>query len=920
MKALKMSSDVKSSRAYSEPSSERGFSLDLKKSSRWQKHSRIVKDTTLPTQARQSLKHQDKLKAEYYDSQPCGDVPHELRLHANDRISVQPKTSGKHHQLHSDKIKARKDYELVKYMSDLPGYLQRMQRSESIQEKALNVGVLDWSRLKKWRIAASDSSGASLTSSNLPSKMAMNSVTSPKAVHNNILNYRSKKHPSLSSSLNTSHNDRVSQPAKPSVQNALRFNDFETASKSSMDGKKKVPRTNRTFSRNNSDVILEQAKRGYVDQKITSKVGSWSSNSRYNSISIRSKVNAIACDSAAEKRAGERQGPDAKRKSLDQKITSSIGDSSSQLRNHYDSLSLKEKNVAGGKTKKGIELQESAGIEELQESTIDLSPQHQPSENKNIVLDPKNYSTNCSLQELRTPVDKDIVLLVPKNYSTNCSLQELRTPVDKDFTETNRKSLSDDFSHEEVHSSEIPHSCPLLSRNKTNTEPHKVLHTAMVTQSAEMSSDASRTSACSYKMPIRLSEDKFAEESRVRTANGSVVETSNALDKEKVELMPRKARHPSPNRWFSFSLSRMSRSFSFKESSAVPQFSSAYISINSGPLISEGSACLNNSNRKKAGGHNRARSSPLRRMLDPLLKSWSSRMLQSAETGSSNESLNFFNLKQFDAKELLKDGKHEPSRIKALLQLTIRNGVPLFRFVIENNSNILEASMNKLSSPQENGSGCDYTFYAIDEIKKKSGSWINQGSKEKSCGYVYNLIGHMKVNCSSIFDLTGTDSIFQIKVKESVLFGVDQSQAGQAMPKFMANRELAAVVVKMPSEISSLDLQQTDQNENLMHKGSSQYLPESQCSGNLGETEHSSSATVILPGGNHSMPNEGVPSPLIHRWRSGGSCDCGGWDVGCKLRILTNRSQCSKITRASKSCLMSDCFELFTQVLFLCFS
>ncbi|XP_011011756.1 PREDICTED: uncharacterized protein LOC105116220 [Populus euphratica] len=904
MKALKMSSDVKSSRGYSKPSSERGFSLDLKKSSRWQKHSRIVKDTALPTHARQSLKHQDKLKAEYYDSQPCGDVPHELRLHANDRISVQPKTSGKHHQLHSDRIKARKDDELVKYMSDLPGYLQRMQRSESIQDKALNVGVLDWSRLKKWRIAASDhSSGASLTSSNFPSKMAMNSATSPHAVYNNILNYRSKKHPSLSSSLNPSHNDRVSQPAKPSVQNALPFKDFETASKSSVDGKKKVPRTNRTFSRNSSDVILEQAKREYVDQKITSKVGSWSSNSRYDSISIWSKVNAIACDSAAEKRAGERRGPDAKRKSLDHKITSSIGASSSQLRSHYDSLSLKEKNVAGGKTK---------GIE-LQESTVDLSPQHQPIENKNIVLVPKNYSTNFSLQEPRTPVDKDIVLLVPKHFSTYCSLQELRTPVDKDFSEINQKSLSDDFSHEEVRSSEIPHSCPLLSRNKTNTQLYEVLHTAMVTQSAKMSSDASRASACSYKMPIRLSEDKFAEESRVRTANGRVVETSNALDQEKVELMPRKVRHPSPNRWFSFSLSRISRSFSFKETSAVPQFSSTYISINSGPLISEVSACLNNSNRKKAGSHNRARSSPLRRMLDPLLKSWSSRILQSAETGSSNESLNFFNLKQFDAKELLKDGKHGPSRIKALLQLTIRNGVPLFRFVIENNSNILEASMNKLSSSQENGSGCNYTFYAIDEIKKKSGSWINQGSKEKSCGYVYNLIGHMKVNCSSIFDLTGTDSICQIKVKESVLFGVDQSQADQALPKVMANREIAAVVVKMPSEISSLDLQLTDQNENLKHEGSSQYLPESQCSGNLGETEHSISATVILPGGNHSMPNEGVPSPLLHRWRSGGSCDCGGWDVGCKLRILTNRSQCSKITRTSKSCLMSDCFELFTQ-------
>ncbi|XP_011019191.1 PREDICTED: uncharacterized protein LOC105121995 [Populus euphratica] len=860
MEGSKMSSDVKSSRTYSEPSSERGFGLELKKSSRWQQHW----DTALPTQAMQSLKHQDKLKAKYYGSQRCVDMPRELKLHANDRILVQPKTSGNSHQLHSVKRNSIKDDELVKYMSDLPGFLQRMERSESIQDKALNVGVLDWSRLENWRIAASYSNSTSLTSSNLPSKITMKSAAFPNAVHNNTLAHRSKQHPSLSSSLNSSHKDHVSRASKPPIQNALCFQDFETSSKSSVNGQKKVRRTNKSVGRNNSDVILEQGKRKDVNQKITSKVRSRSSNSRYDSISIRSKVNMSACDSAAEKRAGEKEGLEVKRKPLDQTISSRIRTPSSQMRSHDVSPSSKAKNVADGKTKKGIE--------ELQESSIDLSPQHQSMEN-------------------------NIVLLVPKKLSTNCSPQEPRTLLDKDLNETHRRSLSDVFSHVEVQSSEILHSCSLISRKETDTEPHKLLHAAMVMRGAETSADASCASACSRKMPIRLSEDKFAGESSGRAAKGSVIETSNTLDQETMEVMARKGRHPSPNHRFSFSLSRMSRSFSFKESSAVPQLSSTYISTKSGPVISGGSACLDNSNREKASGHNRARSSPLRRMLDPLLKSRSSRTLISAENDSLKDSLNSFNLKRFDATEPLKDEKHEPPRIKAHLQLSMRNGVPLFRFAVGNNSNFLAANMNKLSSPQKNDSGCDYTFYTVDEIKRKSGSWINQGSKEKSCGYIYNVIGCMRVNnSSSISALTGPSSICQIKVKESVLFIRDPSQADQASPRFMENTELAAVVVKMLNEIPSLDLQQTDQNEN------------------LGKTEHSNSVTtVILPGGNHSLPNEGVPSPLIHRWRSGGSCDCGGWDVGCKLRILSNGSQCSEVPRTSKSCLMPDCLELFNE-------
>ncbi|KAJ6833597.1 uncharacterized protein M6B38_337925 [Iris pallida] len=53
---------------------------------------------------------------------------------------------------------------------------------------------------------------------------------------------------------------------------------------------------------------------------------------------------------------------------------------------------------------------------------------------------------------------------------------------------------------------------------------------------------------------------------------------------------------------------------------------------------------------------------------------------------------------------------------------------------------------------------------------------------------------------------------------------------------------------------------------------------------------------VIVPADLHGGPIqiEGGPSRLIERWRSGGQCDCGGWDLGCRLTILKSSYNCSK--------------------------
>jgi hypothetical protein len=49
--------------------------------------------------------------------------------------------------------------------------------------------------------------------------------------------------------------------------------------------------------------------------------------------------------------------------------------------------------------------------------------------------------------------------------------------------------------------------------------------------------------------------------------------------------------------------------------------------------------------------------------------------------------------------------------------------------------------------------------------------------------------------------------------------------------------------------------------------------------------------SIVIPGGIHGGPKtrDGGTSSLIDRWKSGGCCDCGGWDEGCPLTVFHRR-------------------------------
>ncbi|KAJ0028158.1 hypothetical protein Pint_35280 [Pistacia integerrima] len=826
-----MASNVRPSRKDLKSATNMRFSSEYKGYSKQLQNSKTAKERVLSHDEHQVLKSQGKLKVKPSVSPPNTDVHHDQRRVAEGKILVQPNSLG--NQLRqSVKGKVTEDDELVKHMSNLPVYLQRMEGGENLQDKAFNVGVLDWARLENWKYTqkSSQTSGHNNVSStsSISLRTTIKSSTFSSAAQQGTHAHQSEQNQSF----NPSQKDGFPRGAKPSSQKGLRFQDLETSPKGNLGGNRKIPRASKSSASNNADITLRKGKTRYSDQKISSEMENSSTNlSNYVKIAVSQKGKESTWDDNVKKRVEETKEFNPNRKALDRTYVVSPGS--------------KEKL--------------SDGSDETKKRT----------------------------------------------RKSKSSLKESRELLDENLLEASHNSLSGGFPLEDVCSdelgSDIPHSCP-LPKVETKVEPIMTAHSLANSPRVEFSSDAFQT-PYSNKTSNILSQGKEAEQNTLEDMNASVVENLKLLDQE---MAATKSRNPSPNRRFSFSLSRsrIGRSFSLKEGSTVPQLSSPYVSVKSGPVKSEEVSCLADSNRERINGPNRARSSPLRRILDPLLRSKGSNPVHAAETVQPKESLSYISLRPIIGCESLPNEKREPSTTQALLQLIIKNGLPLFRFVVDNNINFLAASTKNLACGKDD---CDenYTLYSVTEIKRKSSGWISQGSKMKSCGYAYNAVGQMKVSNSRFIDLTGQKLKSESIVRESVLSGVELTHENQASPQFMLSRELAAVVLKMPSE------QQKDTD--VIEKGLTECMSRDGCSVNFADNGNGNSTTVILPADVHGLPKEGAPSPLIERWKSGGLCDCGGWDVGCKLRILTKHNQNCKFRCSSNCCTNSDRFELHLQ-------
>ncbi|XP_039068033.1 uncharacterized protein LOC120214137 [Hibiscus syriacus] len=130
------------------------------------------------------------------------------------------------------------------------------------------------------------------------------------------------------------------------------YQDIETASKSTLDRQKKTSKTYKSSDKINSEANLQKGKRKELDQKITSEMGNMPSNMRNHGVSPLPKENASVCDGRAKKRVEQRQKTDVNKKDLDDNTTSDMEASSSRSRNNAVSLgSSKMLGAESNKTK-----------------------------------------------------------------------------------------------------------------------------------------------------------------------------------------------------------------------------------------------------------------------------------------------------------------------------------------------------------------------------------------------------------------------------------------------------------------------------------------------------------------------------------------------------------------------------------------
>ncbi|KAL3536461.1 hypothetical protein ACH5RR_004922 [Cinchona calisaya] len=906
-----MSTDIKSSNGYSEPTRSVGRNLEFKRNSRQQQSPNVVKENLLSTQACQYSKFKEKVVAPNPFSQLSTDSRPDGELMIRQKSSV---TRQKQQQLVSN---TNKDDELVKYMSNLPGYLQQAAKQENIQVKALNFGVLDWNHLEKWkyneRMTARGQQKA--TSSGNFSDMESGKPTMSKT---SVVGDQPSAHLHINSATEIKLSEFIQQPkGKPK-----HIKDPRTTAGQQKDFCHKVKNANRSCPWINHD-------------KGKKKKADWMTISQQESLSLDQTEHGISMSSLP---AGNQQGKSRTGGDNDmncspkysnaepQNIEPLMPKCSSKSSFSQNSWSVDCRISSNGRLVKdarnrypgcfsSYELESGEFYNEIPcFSSLPTGVAIARDRESDFCVPPCQNDNSIKPQSSEARCPKARICYIDGQVSVdaceavdfdNVKQTKSRTSSHGQLADGNMIKYSDYFSSQETHNGElyyeIPHSCPLpasvaISQGR---ESDGWKHPFQSDASTELRSSGA---TCSDSKSCNL--DDLAS-----------FKSFKGMDLDFAKQTASKGRQPSPNWRFSFSLGKLSRSFSFKESSTVMPLSSKSVAAKSDRENSSVFAAMGDSKRDKANASGRRRPSPFRRLLDPLLKPKGARSIEavqskgalSAETfGAQEKNSSFVSMQPIDTSELLAHETNQASTFRALLQLTIKNGLPFFKFVVDNRSDILAAVVKQLQTPGNGDRTLTFSFYSVHKIKKKTGSWINNVPKEKSCGFGYDIVGQMKISRSFFSELNAECCSDQFLVTESVLYDVNIAKGDKGAPEVSPNREIAAIIFKEPA--AKCNGRESKGGHTHKQKGIVGSSPG--ITYDHGEKETFSSTTVILPGGFHSLPVDGVPSSIVHRWKSGGLCDCGGWDVGCKLKVLANHK---KGLTPAMSCSMTEHMNLFIQ-------
>lgn len=274
----------------------------------------------------------------------------------------------------------------------------------------------------------------------------------------------------------------------------------------------------------------------------------------------------------------------------------------------------------------------------------------------------------------------------------------------------------------------------------------------------------------------------------------------------------------------------------------------------------------------------KSRSSTLKRMLDPIKRSKSMKLppLPESETVRRTHTrkslLHDFSKVTVDSQNQISTlGPLSPAHLRATLKFDLKGGTPGFKFVVLDPVEVLSAKYWKT----DNALSWVYTFHENStkrvSMKEKpvGGNAIPIVGQMHVSSYLCSEKGEDGNSCNSavteflLYDIAQARRNSSATVEDGISCNLDSSACyPHSQAKLHTQLETAAIVVQIPFE----------QNERENEKGD---LPK---------------VRVVTPIGTHGLPEPDEPGPsgLLDRWRYGGRCDCGGWDMGCPITVLDN--------------------------------
>lgn len=320
-------------------------------------------------------------------------------------------------------------------------------------------------------------------------------------------------------------------------------------------------------------------------------------------------------------------------------------------------------------------------------------------------------------------------------------------------------------------------------------------------------------------------------------------------------------------------------------------------------------------------GTPKARFSPVKKMLDPFLKSKSRRSLLSNFNEAHGETINGpagISRNKAVCRSLLDDilekshhveYNHQceekeihnsvpqcsPAHLHGILKLGNRHGAPFFQFSVKSPEDDYVAKTWKV----DNASTWIYTFHSLPNRRKRSTS----GWGFKECNRESSMVGRMHVSCHLHTEFEGAGQLNDSMVTEFALYDIlhstkstasqDNTSCSGDTAKLHPELEIAAIIMQVPLEKrESLKFKSGDKNIDEAPPNLLDLCRLGKAKEGVSDTSSPGKMHIVIPAGNHSSPiSEGRgPSPLLDRWRLGGGCDCGGWDMACPLDIFTNKS------------------------------